>query len=173
MTDVYLITSPNGKQYIGISSAGFQTRWKKHCEEARRTQARLLCKAIRKYGPESFRVELIEQCETWEQACAQERFWIQYVGTKQPWGYNLTDGGEGTLGREQTSAEIAKRASSMRGQKRTPDQIERLAAGQRGRKMTPESIAKSVSTRKARGYVHSEETRAKMRKTWAAKRELT
>ncbi|MBQ6028901.1 MAG: hypothetical protein IJL24_05160, partial [Treponema sp.] len=51
--------------------------------------------AMRSCGLENFTIEVIEECETQDQANRQERFWINALNCKMPNGYNRSNGGEG------------------------------------------------------------------------------
>ena len=42
---------------------------------------------------ENFTIEVIEECETQEQANERERFWIKVLNCKIPTGYNQRNGG--------------------------------------------------------------------------------
>jgi len=58
----------------------------------------LLNEAIRKHGKENFEKEIIAWCYTKEHLDFLEKFYIKFFNSKIPNGYNLTDGGDGTLG---------------------------------------------------------------------------
>jgi len=58
----------------------------------------LLQKAIKKYSKENFTKEVIDLTENEEDLNEKERYWIRFYNCKVPNGYNLTDGGDGTLG---------------------------------------------------------------------------
>ena len=94
MAYIYMITNDvNGKQYIGKTEFSIEKRFKKHLSDATRPQIeqRPLYKAINKYGPEHFHIEMIEETDNAEE---REKFWIQYYGTFHN-GYNATLGGDG------------------------------------------------------------------------------
>lgn len=56
-------------------------------------------KAIREFGKENFEHEIIEQnIQDMQEACLAEIYWIKWYNTKTPYGYNMTDGGEGVVG---------------------------------------------------------------------------
>jgi group I intron endonuclease len=54
----------------------------------------LLNRAIKKYGIENFKKEILEQCETEEQLCEREKYWIKETKAQEI-GYNIADGGHG------------------------------------------------------------------------------
>lgn len=92
---IYKITSPSGKQYVGqavcvLSSGrnyGYLKRWQGHIIEANNNRGfcRILDNAIRKYRPESFKVELLEEILI-GQLNQREEFWIKELIL-----YHLTD----------------------------------------------------------------------------------
>lgn len=99
MGTLYKITSPSGKAYIGITSKTTEQRWAKHKEHAigKRTAGALYA-ALRKYGCDNFTVETLVIADNWEYLCDLEKRVICAYNTKYPFGYNITDGGEGVIG---------------------------------------------------------------------------
>lgn len=113
--DVYKITNKiNNKVYIGITSKGISARWKEHLWNAEHGCPFKLHNALRKYGKENFTIELIDFCNSWEELTEKEKFYIaQYKSTEDEFGYNLTEGGDGTFGRkhsEETKEKIRQKA---------------------------------------------------------------
>lgn len=108
--DIYCLTSPSGKKYIGQAvkhlkngkNWGYLSRWKDHIRDSNTTNyCRLLNNSIRKYGFENFKIELLKEC------CVSEldRYEKQYIldfNTLSPNGYNLTNGGKTCLQTEET-----------------------------------------------------------------------
>jgi len=83
----------NGKLYIGITN-NLNKRWEQHKKDAFTDKAQAekpLYNAIRKYGIESFSIELIEECLTEEKAIEKETFYIVKFNTlvKHGLGYNI------------------------------------------------------------------------------------
>lgn len=79
---IYKITNlTNNKIYIGQAKDVSQ-RWYQHCLEsvAKKNNCKL-CNAIRKYGVNNFKVEIIEgPIENYNE---RERYWIAYYNTFQ------------------------------------------------------------------------------------------
>lgn len=98
------------KSYIGITKTSTKARWTRHRYVARQGSPIAISRAIRKYGFRSFKIRLLEIAETFEEAAAIERQMIVEHATMWPHGYNLTSGGEATLGRV-VSAEARSRMS--------------------------------------------------------------
>jgi len=65
--------------YIGMTKNSLRQRMYKHRAEAK-TSDKPLYKAMRKYGPKNFRIELIEKIEDREQARIKERQLILKYG---------------------------------------------------------------------------------------------
>ena len=127
---VYTITNQNsGKQYVGISS-DLKRRWRDHKNAD--GWCAVLHSAIKKHGVDSFEFAHIADAFTWEDACALERQLIQEMNTKSPNGYNLTYGGDGTLGFKHTDEERKRR--SERCPTRNPEVAKLVADKLRGRK---------------------------------------
>jgi group I intron endonuclease len=181
---IYLITDTvNGKKYIGQTVKGLSKRWKTHLQAVRRGSKNAIHKAIRKYGAESFTIEVI--AETLEPFLDDlEVFFIRLHNTFSKWGYNLTEGGGGVRGtrseefRERCrlnmtgkspSAETkAKLSLAHKGSKRSPEVRQKMKLLQvaRAAKLTPEDrLQLSERTRgntNKLGKPHSEETRRKI-----------
>lgn len=94
---IYALWSPSGKGYVGLTGQGVEKRWSCHVTRAMRAKdgsAHPLIAAIRKYGPENFRIEVIQEGFTKEDAGYAEQDWIAVLGTQHPSGYNISAGGE-------------------------------------------------------------------------------
>lgn len=145
---IYKITNKiTGKQYVGQTVRPIKIRWKAHGQDNG-----YFAKSIKKYGKENFIIEVLEQCKSKKELEQQEIFWIKKLNTLSPNGYNLTEGGEGNLGRKPSLVTRRKMSDAHRGQ--IPWII-----GKTHSKETRKKISKSH-----KGKKHSEETRRKMSK---------
>lgn len=128
MGALYQLTSPSGKSYIGITSKTTEERWAKHKEQAigKRT-AGVLYAALRKYGYETFKIKTLVIADDWEYLCHLEKKVICLYNTKAPFGYNVTDGGEGVLG---PRSEEVKLRIALAQQKRFQDPTQRALMAQ-------------------------------------------
>ena len=91
---IYLITNTiNKKKYVG-KTTNLQRRWYRHCKAAEYGSKTHFHKAIRKYGAEVFKVELLDGAYSNE----AEIMWIDCVGPE----YNMTKGGDGGWINDQT-----------------------------------------------------------------------
>ncbi len=88
---IYKITNRlNGKLYVGQTRQPIEKRFLQHFYAQTP-----LGQAMRQCGIENFTIEIIERCETQEQLNEREIFWIRVLNSKQPYGYNIREGGGG------------------------------------------------------------------------------
>lgn len=93
---VYKLTSPSNKVYIGITSQSVKKRWK-NGNGYKRCPA--MNKAITKYGWENFTKEILLENTTESEAKSLETLLIKvHMSNDSRYGYNITEGGEGTTG---------------------------------------------------------------------------
>lgn len=144
MIGIYKITNLiNGKTYIGQSIDIKRRFWDHRCVS--HESNRHLKHALKKYGKENFKYEVLEECQESE-LDDRERY---YIETLKP-EYNVTNGGQDSLRRY--PKEVRKKISER--SKRQWDN------------MTDEERQHRIShnlTGHRRGYTMSEETKAKLR----------
>lgn len=97
---IYKITNlVNGKVYIG-KSVNIKKRWIGHASKSKVCDY-VLYKAIRKYGLDNFKFEVVEQCDE-PLLNDREKYYIalyrSYIGWSDARGYNMSIGGEGQSG---------------------------------------------------------------------------
>lgn len=98
MIGIYKITnSINNNSYIGLSTH-LEDRWKYHKDPYNweRENSKILYKAIKKYGIENFKFEILEECLASELS-DKEKYYIKLYNTYLN-GYNMTAGGEDNQG---------------------------------------------------------------------------
>ncbi|CAL9975021.1 terminase large subunit [Vibrio phage K469] len=91
----------NGKQYVGITKRTMQDRWREHVYSAfKEGSLNAFHCAIRKYGVNAFDHEVLYVDEDHEYSVLEqfERDYIIESNCIAPNGYNMTEGGGGTLG---------------------------------------------------------------------------
>jgi group I intron endonuclease len=104
---IYRITNMlNGKKYIGKHSSG-------NIDNGYYGSGIAVKKAIKKYGKSNFTKDVICICQSEKELNEMEIYWINKEGTFLN-GYNMTKGGDGTLGRKQTKESIEKASASRR-----------------------------------------------------------
>lgn len=94
---VYLISFPNNKYYVGITSTSFEERKRNHLSHAN-TSNLAVHNAIVKYG-KKVKWEVIDKADNWDDLTDLEiKFIKEYNSYIDDNGYNLTRGGDGTVG---------------------------------------------------------------------------
>lgn len=149
---IYIIeNSINGKCYIGQTRGHIEQRLKGHIAESKNEKnTRPLCRAIRKYGEESFIITPLFACFDEETMNHMEVFFIDAFGTFGHGGYNATSGGHhsrGIIYSEETRKKIAIKNT---GRKHTPEQIEKNRQAQLGKKLNEDTKKKIGSYWKGR-----------------------
>lgn len=122
---VYMhVNKINGKKYIGWTSRLPEERWKKDGYEYTRTDKngnykhRHFGPAINLYGWDNFEHKIIYDSLTEEEAKEKEKELIARYDTTNPEkGYNLTLGGDGTVGYQHTNEAKAKMSKAKQGKK--------------------------------------------------------
>jgi group I intron endonuclease len=136
---IYLITNLiNGKLYVGQTVYTVELRFSKHVRTANLGSELALCRAIRKYGAENFKIETIEV--TFEtELDNREIFWIKELNSLcfgGGLGYNMTTGGHGVRGRIQSEEEKKKRVLSCTGKTHTAETKALMSQKMTGREIT-------------------------------------
>ena len=173
---IYKLTSPSKKCYIGQTIQSLERRLSIHKSEKRN---RPLANAIKKYGINNFKIEILELCNE-NIISNRECHWIAAINCKTPNGYNLSDGGErGPRGYKMTAEQKAKISKALKGKKRSKEFCEKMSKAHKGKTVSEESRIKIGQTAKKvwerpgykdkmrkshQGYKHSEETKQKMSK---------
>lgn len=116
-----IINKYNGKYYIGMSSK-LNKRETFHFWSLKNNRHvnRHLQRAFNLYGEESFVFEVLEYCKV-KELKEKEVHYINFFDAMNN-GYNLTLGGEGTLGYQFTDEQKLKIGKSNTGKKRTEEQ---------------------------------------------------
>lgn len=92
---VYLITNTyTGGRYVGVTVRSLQYRWREHLKRASEKANTKLARAIHKYGPLLFQVEVLAELDDHEALLAAEKVFISVFGTFSERNYNMTPGGE-------------------------------------------------------------------------------
>ena len=95
---IYVATNMvDGKQYVGQTASwrSVSLRWQEHVADSRdsRRMGWHLCRAIRKYGEDSFQIGVLEQCPDALLDC-EEIYWINRLDTYGKGGLNEVRGGK-------------------------------------------------------------------------------
>jgi group I intron endonuclease len=148
---VYKISNKvNNKIYIGITQQDLKVRWQQHkCNSNKKSYH--LYNAIKKYGFENFKIEIIFEASNKEEMFLKEIEFIKIYQSNNPiYGYNNSSGGE----------------SSRKGVKLTQTQKKLISDYQKSRKRNPHSEdTKNKISEKSKGrdmtmlYLRSAELR--------------
>lgn len=113
---IYKITNKiNGKIYVGQTIKTLKRRLQQHFANSKKSNT-YLCKAIRKHGKENFNIELLEECTSLKKLNKRESYWIKRLDSKNNIiGYNLTNGGDGTIGHTHTKNAKQKMSIAKKG----------------------------------------------------------
>lgn len=138
---VYIITNiKNNKVYIGRTKNP-KNRWSSHVSKAFSSQSDRhnypLYSAIRKYGVESFKFEIINVCENYDEANVLETQYIKKYRSNinvygNLFGYNLTAGGEGSSGFNHSKETKSKMSLSHIGLKPTQENLDKRSKSRTG-----------------------------------------
>ena len=154
---IYKITNQiNGKIYIGKHSTD-------NLDDGYMGSGILICKAEKKYGLENFTKEYLSFCDTEEKLNWFEKFYIKKFNARQV-GYNLTDGGDGTVGLKpwnkgkQHSEETKRKIGDRRkGKHHSEDSKQKMSESHKGNKnplygkhLSEETKKKMSESRKGR-----------------------
>jgi group I intron endonuclease len=149
---VYLLqNAKTGAVYVGKAN-DVEKRWREHVNAALDGRRWPICRAIRKYGADSFTHFVVEEWPAETEALDAERELIAYLRWLGASLYNATDGGEGFVGLERTP-EHCRRIS----------EANRRNGAERGAKISRRLMGRHPGPR-------SEETKAKIAAYWAKKR---
>jgi len=176
----YLITNKiNNKGYVGITTRSLSRRWYEHRFVAN-SCGQLLGKAIKKYGEQAFEIMPIASAKTLENLKEVEKDLIIQFQTKVPFGYNLTDGGDGVFGFKQSEEQRLKSANLRLGTKHTKETKAKMREAHSGEKNhfygkthTEETKRKNAEAHIGKqamlGKKHNEETKEKIRQSLIGK----
>lgn len=100
---VYMHLFPNNKKYIGITCKIPSKRWNLNGSGYSLKTQPVMYAAIQKYGWENVKHIILEENLSFKEACIKEKELIKFYKTNckkygDDFGYNMTDGGDGTLG---------------------------------------------------------------------------
>jgi group I intron endonuclease len=134
---VYITTNLiNGKQYIGDHSTN-------NLDDGYLGSGLLIKKAIKKYGKKSFKREILEICESKQEAFDKQEKYINYFNALKPVGYNISPKGGHNV-KNCFSKESKKKISESlkRTYKENPELIENLKERRTGRKVSKDTRKK-------------------------------
>lgn len=165
----------NDKFYVGQTINSLRGRWRAHGKLSSARRHGIFAKAIQKYGKENFLVQEISRAGNKDQLDNLEKLWIILLrSSENPFGYNRTLGGDGSLtdsARALMRVPRPQTSLKLRGRKRPQHVLDILRNSNLGRKHTPEWRAQHSLD--VYGLKHTPETKKKMseaRKTFWEKK---
>lgn len=152
----------NNKRYVGFTSKGINKRWDKHCWHALHDPRFIFHRAIACYGVDAWQHEVLASVQTIDEARQLEQKFILEHRTFEPeLGYNMTLGGEGTMGRELSEEHRRKIGQANRGRKHSEASRHNMSVSHQGKVQSEETKAKRIKS--LIGHEVSFETREKIR----------
>jgi len=134
----------NGKCYVGKSNRSLEERIKNHLYTVKRGSKSAFHCAIRKHGVESFKWEILDKALFVDMLSDMEIFYICKNKCIVPNGYNMTAGGEGSLGyvpsietREKMSKMFSGENNPFYGKKHTEETRNAIREKRLGKKVGP------------------------------------
>lgn len=153
---VYRHIAPNGKMYVGITSINPLYRWNNGNGYYKQP---LFFNAIKKYGWDNFKHEILLEGLTLEEANLAEKIFISYWNlTDTNFGYNLEGGGRENIKisestRKKMSESMMGDKNPMFGKRHTEETKRKISAAHKGEKSS------------WYGRKHTEETKRKISKS--------
>jgi len=140
---VYSVSFPNGKKYIGITTATLDVRKAEHKSRTRHGSSFAIHAALNKYsGLEKW--EVLNFCNSFEEAKELEKKYIKELNTMAPKGYNLTYGGDGIKGKKFTEEQRKRLSDAHKGYVMPESQKLAISAANRGVKKSYASKIKRI-----------------------------
>lgn len=141
--DVYgviyvLIDGTNDMKYVGQTTRTAEERFKEHMNHKKQ----YIDKMIHAHGKDLFTWAIIKECYSQEELDCWEKHMIKSRDTKFPNGYNMTNGGEKSLGWHHTSKSKAIMSNKSKSWKRTLEYRTKQSVAHKGKKLSPEHCAK-------------------------------
>ena len=127
MGQIYIIENIiNNKLYVGKTQYTIKERWKSHISDMKRNKGNSkLYNAITKYGIDNFTWEPIYQSKDGEHCLSvMESYFINEYDSFNN-GYNLTLGGEGSLGRPTPETTKLKISQALKNKPKSNPQLNR------------------------------------------------
>ena len=146
---MYKLDFPNGKSYIGVTSGTAARRFNKHCYDAKK-EGFAVSRAINKYGKDNIKVNTLVYGSMYYLFDLEVKA-IKSFNTRAPFGYNITDGGEGAMGRIVSDSTKEKLRIANIGKKHRPESIEKMMGQRAGIPRSDEVKAKISAKNKGKG----------------------
>jgi group I intron endonuclease len=148
MAIIYKITnSVNGKVYIGVTES-YQIRKNGHLRAAL-IEEKPLYRAMRKYGLDKFLFEILHENVERD---LEIKIIAQYQANNPKYGYNLTEGGEGTVGYRHTDETKEIFRQKKLGRKLSVEHRRKISESNKGHEVS--SVTRRKIAEKLKGNQH-------------------
>jgi group I intron endonuclease len=160
---IYKITNLiNNKMYIGLTTEPISVRWSGHKAYSKTENNIYLYNSMNKYGIENFKIEtLVTGVKSMSKLYELEKLYIKKYDTFNT-GYNLTLGGEGTVGYRHTEDTKKKLSKAKIGRKLSPEHrkisLKTLELGSKPGKDHPSSIGVYQICKRTGGVIRYHES---------------
>lgn len=135
------INKINNKKYIGITKQNPKYRWRSDGSGYFRSPC--FYNAIKKYGWENFEHIILLDNLTEKEAELLEQEYIKKFNTRNnKYGYNMTDGGDGSFNIIVTQETRDKLSKAGKGKKRSLETRQKLSLSKLGKRPTQETLIK-------------------------------
>lgn len=136
---IYRVLFPNGKCYIGLTSYPLKERRRRHFSRTRVGSNTIFHNALRKNESNNVKWTIIDQVNVLEKAQELEKYYIKsFDSFFKNNGYNMTLGGEGSLGHIPTEEHKRKISESNKGRIKSLEERENISKGLKGKIRTKE-----------------------------------
>jgi len=141
-----IVNNINGKIYIGYDS-NWPKRKQSHLYHTK-DRNQYIYQALRKYGIDNFTWEPIYQSKDGNHCLSvMEPFFIKEYNSFET-GYNLTLGGEGTLGRPTTDITKSKISKALKNKPKSKEHLQKMSETRKGKKPSNEALRKRSESMK-------------------------
>jgi group I intron endonuclease len=164
---LYRLTSPSGKVYIGITKNAHK-RWQQHALAADRGSKITIHAAIRKYGFDNFKKEIL-LTSTFSYVKEMEVKAVAAFNCIAPNGYNLTKGGDGIVGFKHSDKTKTLISTALIGHSVSDKTKESLSKSLKGKKIHTEDSKRKISAYQL-GRPKSQEMRERLSSSTKGKR---
>ena len=141
-----IVNNINGKVYIGYDS-NWPNRKQSHIYHTK-NRNQYIYQALRKYGIENFTWEPIYQSKDGKHCLSNmESYFISEYDSFNS-GYNLTLGGEGTLGRQTQEITKSKISKALKNKPKSEEHLKKMSETRKGKTPSVEALRKRSESMK-------------------------
>jgi len=149
---IYLVRLHAGGKYVGVTTRGIEKRWNQHCSTANGGEGYLLHNGIREYGIAAFTIEELYRSTDIEHTLKvkENEFIVEHKTHVSEGGYNLTMGGEGSIGHVHSAEARQKMSVSKMGHVHSAEARQKMSVAKMGHVPSEETCRKISDEAKGR-----------------------